>query len=278
MNPLQANLHTHADFCDGQKPLEEMIRAAVDLDYLALGFSSHSPLPFANDYAMTPRAEAAYLDAMDAMKEKYRDDLELLTGLEWDLDTPEGFVPFSRYDFIIGSVHQLHVKGKTYAVDESRESFAVLVEEGFGGDALQAVQAYYDAVVRSALRPQVDIVGHFDLLRKYNDRNGFFDETAESYRKIARDALIGIVNQRKDLVFEVNFGGMKRAGLFTPYPDRFLMEHLCRLNARITLQADAHAPNALGEGWDEAIRYAKEAGFRYVYRLRQDAIWERMQI
>ena len=45
-----------------------MIRAAVDLDYLALGFSSHSPLPFANDYAMTPRAEAAYLDAMDAMK------------------------------------------------------------------------------------------------------------------------------------------------------------------------------------------------------------------
>lgn len=62
-------------------------------------------------------------------------------------------------------------------------------------------------------------------------------------------------------MFEVNFGGMKRAGLLTPYPDRFLMEHLCRLNARITLQADAHAPNALGEGWDEAIRYAKEAGF-----------------
>ena len=278
MNPLQANLHTHADFCDGTQSLEEMIEAAIENDYITLGFSSHSPLPFANDYAMTPKAERAYLDAMDDMKERYREEIELLTGLEWDLDTPEGFVPFERYDYIIGSVHQLHRGGTDYAVDESRESLERCIEEGFSGDASAMVEAYYKAVVKNALRPRVDIVGHVDLLRKYNDTDAYFDETDASYRDVALSAVKEIVAARPDVVFEVNFGGMKRAGLLTPYPDRFLMEALCRLGAKITLQADAHAATALSEGWQEAITYAKDAGFTHAYRLRQDAIWEKVRL
>lgn len=278
MNPIQSNLHAHAEFCDGTRTLEEMIQSAVELDYLSLGLSSHSPLPFANDWAMTPRAEGEYLTAMDAMKQKYDEEIELLTGLEWDLDTPEGFVPFDRYDFVIGSVHQLHRKGRVFSVDESEEVLAEGIRTAFDGDGLAMAAAYFEAVVQNALRPRVDIVGHFDILRKYNDRNRFFDEDSAAYQALAKEALQRIIAARPELVFEVNFGGMQRAGLPTPYPDRFLMKKLCALGARITLQADAHTAEALDEGWEEAIRYAGEAGYTHVYRLRQNAIWEKVRL
>lgn len=278
MNPTQSNLHTHADFCDGRQPLEEMIEAAIALEYLSLGFSSHSTLPFDNVYAMTPRSELAYLDAMDAMKEKYREDIELLTGLEWDLDTAAGFVPFDRYDYLIGSVHQLHAKGRVFAVDASREDLEICINEGYDGDALAMARAYYEAVVTCVLRPRVDIVGHFDLLRKYNRSTDFFNENSPAYQNIALEALRSVLAKRDDLVFEVNFGGMLRAGLPTPYPDAFLMHELRTRGARITLQADAHSAEGLKDGWDEAVRYVKEAGFNHVYRLRQDTIWEKVRL
>lgn len=278
MNPLLANLHTHTTCCDGTRSPEEMVRAAIELDYLTLGFSSHSPLPFANSYAMTAAAEKEYLDTMDELKQKYREEIELLIGLEWDLDTPEGFVPFHRYDFFIGSVHQLHRGGNSYAVDASAEELARCIHEGFDGNALHMIEAYYEAMVQNVARPRVDIVGHLDLYRKYNQGNRFFDENAKAYRDLALHGLKNILRTRDDVVFEVNFGGMVRAGLSAPYPDRFLLEALQKASARITLQADAHSPEGLSRGWEQAIAYVKAIGFTHVYRLRQDAMWEKVRL
>lgn len=278
MNPLRAALHAHSTYCDGTVSTEEMILEAIEQEYLSIGISSHSPLPFENDYAMTAKAERQYLDEMDQLKEKYREEIEILTGLEWDNDTPEGFVPFQRYDYFIGSVHQLIADGKPYAIDYKPEDFEACLNIGFGGNWEKMVQAYFDALVHCVSRPQVDIVGHFDLLRKLNQGSRYFYEESTKYRKIAQDALDRVIAARPDVIFEVNFGGMAKYHLASPYPESEWMHYLHKKGMRITIQADAHTKEALSRGWEDAIAYAKDTGFDSVYRMRADRIWERVRI
>lgn len=278
MNPIRANLHTHSDYCDGIASLETMVRAAVDAEYLVLGFSGHSPLPFPNEYAMTPAKEAKYIADLQQLKEKYREQIEILIGLEWDFDTPIDQVPLDIYEYTISSVHQLHPNGKPYAVDYTEEEFEACLQDGYGGDWTAMLQDYFDAVVEAALRPHVDVIGHFDLPRKNNRGQRFFPEDDPRYIEMALDALDRICTQRPDVVFEINMGGIAKHNMPEPYPSMRWLEYLRERGMRITLQADAHTPAALSQLWDRAIDTARQAGFTHVYRLREDRIWEKVSI
>ena len=53
-------LHTHSQFCDGKATMAQMAEKAADFGFVSLGFSSHSPLPYENDWAMREEAYPAY--------------------------------------------------------------------------------------------------------------------------------------------------------------------------------------------------------------------------
>ena len=55
-------LHTHSQFCDGKATMAQMAEKAADFGFVSLGFSSHSPLPYENDWAMREEAYPAYFD------------------------------------------------------------------------------------------------------------------------------------------------------------------------------------------------------------------------
>ena len=67
-----------------------------------------------------------------------------------------------------------------------------------------------------ALEPETDIVGHFDLLTKFNERRCFFDEESPAYRRAALRAMEALVAAGK--IFEVNTGAISRGYRSTPYP------------------------------------------------------------
>ena len=46
------SLHTHSLYDDGRSTLEDMLQSAITHGLSAFGFSGHSPLPFANDWAI----------------------------------------------------------------------------------------------------------------------------------------------------------------------------------------------------------------------------------
>ena len=48
------SLHTHSLYDDGHSTLEDMLQSAMAHGLSAFGFSGHSPLPFANDWASSP--------------------------------------------------------------------------------------------------------------------------------------------------------------------------------------------------------------------------------
>ena len=62
--------------------------------------------------------------------------------------------------------------------------------------------------------------------------------------------------------FEINLGGMLRAGRHEPYPTPAIQRYLAAHGARVLLSGDCHTAEALGVGFEEWEKAAVDAGFR----------------
>ena len=99
---LLQSLHTHSLYDDGQDTLARMAQNAEAAGLDALGFSGHSPLPFANDWAIDQSCLADYLREARSLLADFRGRFSLYCGLEWDSCSP---LPEQKLDYLIGSVH-----------------------------------------------------------------------------------------------------------------------------------------------------------------------------
>lgn len=84
-----ANYHTHTYRCKHATGGDEAyVRAAIDRGLHCLGFSDHTPMPFAGGEQHTAHHRMAvadlpgYVASLLALREKYRGQIELLIGLE----------------------------------------------------------------------------------------------------------------------------------------------------------------------------------------------------
>lgn len=242
----RADFHVHTTFCDGKNTPREMVEAAIAVGLSAIGFSAHSFTSFDESYCILEEREKAYRGEIRALASEYRNQIRVLCGVEQDLyaDGDPGV-----YDYVIGSVHYLKKDGIYYSVDESPAAFAYMCEEGFGGDYYALCEAYYEAVASLPDVMDPDIIGHFDLVTKFNEDGYFFDETNPRYVEAwqgAMDALLPL-----DVPFEVNTGAMSRGYRSTPYPALPQLHYLADNGASVILSGDAHHKDGLCHAFDE---------------------------
>ena len=234
---MKANFHTHTTFCDGRDTPEAMVRAALAKGFDALGFSSHSEML---------RDPAAYVAEIRALAERYRGRIRILCGLEADWPCP---LDLSPYDYVIGSVHFLpSPSGARLAIDHSPEILAGILRDAFGGDGAALVRAYFAAEREMVAAGRFDIVGHPDLVRKFNATHPFFDEGAAWYREELERTVDVIAASGK--VVEVNTGAIARGWLDDAYPSPAFRALLRARGVRFVLSADAHAAEALDGAFD----------------------------
>lgn len=265
-----SNCHTHTTYCDGISSPREMAEKAVEKGFVSLGFSVHSPLPYDNDYAITENRLPIYLDEIASLKKEFEGRLEIMSGVELDADSD---IDLSRFDYVISSVHQLHSDdGKVYAVDNTPEELMGCVNEMFGGDPLAMAEHFYAVSEKAALRDGVHIVGHFDLISKFNDTLHLFDDRDPHYFAFARNAIFNILKQRPGMMFEVNTGAMYRNGKMNPYPSSQMLSVVFNNGGRAIISSDAHNTHSLDYAFDDALAECKRAGFSCVWRLRNGGI------
>lgn len=245
-----SNAHTHTSYCDGTATPAEMAAAAYRLGFAALGFSGHSFCP-ADGFGMDAAALAAYKSEVAALRREYAGKMPIFCGLELDSMTP---MPApGEFAYLIGSVHNVTAPdGEVWPVDMSAEVTAEAIK-AFGGDPYAYTAAYFAAVDEMLTTRRVDVVGHFDLVAKFNAAGRFFDETAPAYRKAAAQVL---ERHADEFVFEINTGGMSRYGLRRPYPDYWLWDILKAHHTPVIIATDSHAPATLdfqlAEMWERA--------------------------
>lgn len=256
-------IHTHTTFCDGKNTPAEMARAAFAAGIKTLGFSGHSYVP-AEKFGIAPEKLAAYAAACRALQQEYKGKMEILCGLEVDAQALS--FPLKKYDYIIGSLHSVQASNGSYTiVDDTPKALQVGIATNFGGSGRCFAAEYYAQLTAFIKKRRPDVIGHFDLLRKFNEDGTFFDEKSTVYRTAALNALEEL--SKLDIVFEVNTGAMSRGWQKTPYPADFLLLRLCELGARVTLTTDAHSAQSLCFGENEAKQLIKECGFSEIWNL-----------
>lgn len=256
---ILSNLHTHTTYCDGKNTPEEMVKSAVSLGFSSLGFSGHAYTPHDYTYCMNEEKTLKYIDEINDLKEKYKDKIEIYLGIECDLYSS---IDREKYDYIIGSVHYAKsADGCLYPVDNTEELTLSFINNHFNGDYLEFAKAYFDAVAHlGKIKP--DIIGHFDLVAKFNEGNKYFDENSQEYLDLAYAAMDAVLPYCD--LFEVNTGAISRGYKTTPYPAAPLLKRLYEKGARVMLTSDCHDADFLDCSYSESIKILKEVGFSEV--------------
>lgn len=259
------NLHTHTVFGDGKHTPEEMVLGAMELGCASLGFSEHSHMPPEADpdgWTMGAGREAEYRREILRLREACRDRLEIFLGLELDADSP---MPAEPYDYIIGSAHGVWKDGCYLSSDASPESFVQGVREHFGGDYYAFAAACFQREASFAVESGCQIVGHFDLVCKFNEGGKLFDESDPRYVRAALEALETAMS--RDVIFEINTGGISRGWRTSPYPAPFLLKVIREKGGRICISSDSHQRDTIVWAFPQAAALAESCGFREAWVL-----------
>ena len=241
---VPSNFHTHCTFCDGRDEPEAIVQEALRLGCPAQGFSSHAPvaarkrLPGETIEQAVCRNEAhlaEYRACIRALRAKYAGKIQIFVGVEQDYFSETSTDDF---DYVIGSVHLLPCADGFMPVDSSRERFEQGVQDYFGGDYYAAAETYYALVAHVYEKTHCTIIGHFDLITKYNEGDRLFSTAHPRYRAAAERALEALM--QTPAIFERNYGAISRGYRTQPYMEGWMLEKFNAAGKRIVKTSDAH--------------------------------------
>lgn len=260
---LRSNFHTHTTFCDGSNTAEEMLCRALDLGFVALGFSSHVDPGIPMDWE-------AYSAEVCRLQFEHAGQIDVLLGAELDNLWDRSHCPGAEY--VIGSTHYIPVPDEeplAGCVDYEPEVIERCCREFFGGDWYALTRAYYAFEAQVVDRTRCTFVGHFDLVTRFNDQLHAFDEGDPRYLRPALEAMEHLVAQGAP--FEINCGAFNRGRKAELYPRRTLLRALHDFGGEILITSDAHQRELLAGGFETAVERAMECGFTHVNVLGHDA-------
>ena len=256
------NLHTHTTYCDGALSPEDMVGAAIGLGLSSLGISEHSYVPFDIYYSMDMIEASKYIAEVSALKSRYEDKIEIFLGLERDYYTEE--IP-DGLDYVIGALHYACVNGEYLSVDAGPDRQKEMVDLHFGGDFYALAENYFSVLSNIAVKTKPDIIGHFDLVSKYNLEGSLFDETNPVYISAALCAMDEILKTCN--LFEANTGAMYRLGKKEPYPSTFFLKELLKRGGEVIMSSDSHDAASIGYKFSDMLELLRFIGFRHIKRL-----------
>ncbi len=204
------DLHMHTTYCDGNDSAEDMVRSAIEKGLKTVGLSGHSFTPHDPSYCMSRENTLKYIDEVRRLKEKYAESINVLLGLELDYYADTDTSP---YDYLIGSVHYMFTPEGRAKRDRILASDRIDVlsltelikfsdwsdvdDEPFdmrqfaltrGVDMLSVAELFYETEADIIKQTDCDIIGHFDLVTKFNERYRYKEDgTVVDLWKMGKD-------------------------------------------------------------------------------------------
>lgn len=251
---MLSNLHTHTTFCDGSATAEELVKEAIEKGFVSLGFSAHAYASYGLSYCL--KDEAAYMSEIRRLKKKYKKEIEIYLGIEEDAFE---IADRNKYEYLIGSMHYINVGGEYLPIDLG-ESCVKRCLDAFGGDVGATSLAYYSAYYDYITRRRPDVVGHFDLISKYDELGDPYFLGRPEHDEIAKKFIYKVAADGH--LLEVNTGAISRGLRKTAYPSVDLLYEIKRAGGSIILNSDCHALGMLDCKFEETRQLLREIGFR----------------
>lgn len=248
-----------------------VVERAIECGFTHYGLSEHCPRDRAEDLfpdekdlapADLARTFAAYTRDAFALRDRYGDRIDLLVGFETERLPPGRWEARMRelrasapFDYVIGSVHD--VGG--ICIDYNVEGTRAAADANGGVEALQI--AYFDAVTDLVQTLKPEVVGHIDLIRKFDGADARFSPRVFQHIERALEAA-----RAAGSVLDVNAAPARRKlGAVYPLPE--ILERARVIGVGVTLGDDGHGPHDVGVGLDACMQAIAAAGYREVHYL-----------
>jgi histidinol-phosphatase (PHP family) len=260
------------EFCRHAKgQLSAVVEAAIAAGFTTYGLSEHCPRfqlnhLYPDEVGLGPadlqELFARYARSALALRERHRDQIELLIGFETEALPTAAWAATMRelrasapFDYIVGSVHSL---GDTW-IDLSPEVAERAAQESGGWEPARC--RYFDQLARlvETLRPE--IVGHVDLIRRFEAPDFTFSTRALRHAERVFEAALAAGS-----AIEVNAAPARR-GFGPVYPGSQLLQRARELGVPVTLGDDSHGPEGVGVGLDACLQAIAAAGYTAVHYL-----------
>lgn len=240
------DFHIHSSFCDGKDKPEDIILSAIAKGMKKIGILIHSYTSFDEDYCIRKDEIPAFIAEINHLKEKYKSEIGILCGVEQDIYSEcstEGF------DYVIGSQHYIKHNGSYFPIDNSEKMFMRMVREVFDGDFYEMAKTYFQIEKEVVSRTGADIIGHFDLITKFNENDKLFDTKNEKYTSYWKDAADYLT--QFGVPFEINTGAISRGYRTLPYPQTEIISYIQQNGGKLILCSDSHAKETIGFRFDD---------------------------
>lgn len=253
-------------FClHARDSLEEVVLAYIAQGFTWVGLTEHMPPPTdANRYLDEEEAGIpaeklqqqfmAYFTEARRLKEKYADSITLFTCFETEMY--DGALPFieqlkeaTRPDYLVGSVH--HVGG--IGIDYNKDLYSKALDRA--GSISNLYCQYFDAQFEllQALKPAV--VGHFDLIRIFDDGYRASLALPEVAERITRN--LEYIRQQA-LILDFNLRGYSKSA--EPYPCGDILRQAVALGIDIVPGDDSHGTGSVGAWYEEGLKILETYG------------------
>ncbi|MFO7273710.1 MAG: histidinol-phosphatase [Bacillota bacterium] len=255
-----ADYHMHTVRCGhAVGTMEAYVEAAIARGLGEIGFSDHVPMYWVPEEqrdpsgAMSMAELEAYVADVLRLRERYP-EIPIRLGLEAD------FIPGHEeelvrllepypWDYVIGSVHFLG----DWNFDHP--AFVHRFAEWDIDDLYDRFFALEQMAAESGL---FDILAHIDLIKIFGHRPN--RDLSEAYARLA-----GAI-ARAGVAIELSTAGLRKpVGEYYPAPA--LLKACCERGVPLVISSDAHAPEQVGWGFEQARALALETGFTHTVRF-----------
>lgn len=233
MNKLVYNYHTHTSRCGhatGED--EEYVQEAIKLGIKRLGFSDHIMLPgysqpgIRGDYCEME----GYLNSIHSLKEKYKDQIEILVGFE--AEYYEEFVDYYK-ELLDNQIIDYLVLGQHNTGKEGR-----IINYCHKDSPIDDVIRYVDDVIKGIKTGLFKYLAHPDLYMF--SQSEWTPELEEQGRRILQKC------EEYNLPIEINIWGLRRKywdGYHYGYPSECFFDLIKDYNLKVVFGIDAHRPD-----------------------------------
>lgn len=245
----------------------EYVERASSLGLEVLGFCEHADFDPRDsgwrtlDLEGYDRAFAAEQAAAPGVSVLQGVEITYQSSREAEIRTWIGSRP---WDFVVISVHLVDYEDGWAIVSDPRSMNDYCASHS----QVQAYGPYFEELLRAARSRIGDVLGHFDLVKRYGTSHfGPFDPMR--FEPQIREVLRAAVDT--GLGLEVNASGLRQLPR-EPYPGLTILRWYRQLGGEVvTVGSDAHHTRDLGAGIDSAVELVRRAGFRAVavFRNRQ---------
>ncbi len=257
--PILTDFHMHSSFSgDSHTPMEEMIQKGIELGLTHMCFTEHNDFDFPVT-AETPEGMFdlnvdAYLYDLLGLREKYKDKISILFGIELGLQPQvlrQNSILAKSYDFdfIIASSH----------ICNKKDPYFPPFYEGRSEE--EAYLEYFESILENIKKfSNFDVYGHLDYVIRYGP-NKDQNYSYAKYQDVIDAILELLIDKGKGL--ELNTGGLK-SGLKDVHPCTEILKRYKELGGEIiTVGSDAHTSAVLTAHFDRAYDVLKACGFQY---------------